>query len=62
LLAAEQLGARRLLANFAVRGDVESQPHQPFAQVLNCLGASANRLGDPGIGPFRTVHIRLKQD
>jgi hypothetical protein len=62
LLAVERLGARRVLAGLAVESDLKAQRHEPLADVLDGLGATANGLGDLRVGPGRTVGISVQKD
>jgi hypothetical protein len=62
LLAVEQFGPRRLVPRLAVEGDFKPQRHEPFANVLDRLSATANGFRDLGVGPGRTVGIGFQKD
>src|SRR6476620_11868700 len=62
LLAVQQLGPWWLLARLPVEGNLEPQRHEPFANILDRLGTTADRLGNLGVGPRRTVRVRFQKD
>lgn len=54
-------GQGRLCPGLAVEANLEPQRHEPLAKVLDRLGATADGLGDLGVGPRRTSDSRLQK-
>jgi hypothetical protein len=52
----------RLLSLLALQSELEAFGHQTLAQTLDRLHATIERLGNPDVGPRRSVSIRLKED
>ncbi|OWK43998.1 hypothetical protein [Fimbriiglobus ruber] len=52
---------RGFSGGFAVECEVEPRRHESLANVLDRLGATAERVSDLGIGPGRTIRNRLSE-
>jgi hypothetical protein len=61
LLAVENLSANPALG-LAIERDLEPLGHEAFPNVFHGFRATVEGIGDLGVGPVRSVGIRLDQN